>query len=45
MNSIYENQGLETYESIRARLADTICDECGYACFVHKENCSRKGVK
>ena len=43
--SAFENQGLETYESIRARLADSICDECGYACFVHMSNCSRKVVK
>jgi hypothetical protein len=43
--SAFENQGLETYESIRTRLADSICPECQYACFVHKENCSRKVVK
>lgn len=34
---------LETYDSIRARVADSICDECGYACWVHMENCSHKG--
>jgi hypothetical protein len=44
MNSIHENRNsFESYDSIRARLADTICDECQYACFVHKDNCSKKG--
>jgi len=42
MNSLYENRNsLESYEQIRARLADSICDECGYACFVHMSNCSK----
>lgn len=43
MNSIYEiRNSLESYEQIRERLADSICDECGYACFVHMDNCSKK---
>jgi hypothetical protein len=46
MNSLHENRNsLESYSQIRERLADSICDECEYACFVHKENCSRKVVK
>ena len=46
MNSLHENRNsLESYSQIRERLADSICNECEYACFVHKENCSRKVVK
>jgi effector-binding domain-containing protein len=46
MNSLHENRNsLESYSQIRERLADSICPECEYACFVHKENCSRKVVK
>jgi hypothetical protein len=46
MNSILENKNsFESYSQIRERLADTICSECEYACFVHKENCSMKGNK
>ena len=42
MNSIFENRNsLESYDQIRTRLADSICDECGYACFVHMSNCSK----
>ena len=43
--SAFENRNVETYDSIRARLADSICDECQYACYVHKDNCSRKVSK
>ena len=44
MNSLFENRNsLESYEEIRSRLADSICDECGYACYVHMSDCSRKG--
>ena len=46
MNSLFENKNsLESYSQIRERLADSICSECEYACFVHKENCSRKENK
>ena len=46
MNSIYENRNsLESYSQIRERLADSICPECQYACFVHMANCSRKESK
>ena len=46
MNSIHENRNsLESYDSIRTRLADSICDECQYACYVHKAECSRKEYK
>jgi hypothetical protein len=46
MNSLHENRNsLESYSQIRERLADSICPECDYACFAHKENCSRKVVK
>jgi hypothetical protein len=44
MNSLNENRNsLESYEQIRERLAESICDECQYACFVHKSDCSKKG--
>ena len=29
-NSIFEGRGVESYDSIRTRLADAICPECGY---------------
>jgi len=46
MNSLHENRNsLESYDQIRTRLADSICPECEYACFVHKSDCSRKESK
>jgi len=46
MNSIHENRNsLESYDSIRTRLADSICDECQYACYVHKAECSKSQTK
>ena len=46
MNSLFENRNsLESYDSIRTRLADTICPECQYACYVHMADCSRKESK
>jgi hypothetical protein len=46
MNSIHENRNsLESYSQIRERLADSICDECQYACYVHKTECSKSQSK
>jgi hypothetical protein len=29
-NSVFEGRGAESYDSIRTRLADAICPECGW---------------
>jgi hypothetical protein len=29
-NSVFEGLGVEPYDSIRTRLAEAICPECGY---------------
>jgi hypothetical protein len=43
MNSLYENRNmLESAKKTRIRLADSICSECGYACFAHTPECSNK---
>ena len=42
MNSIHENRNsLESYSQIRERHADSNCDECQNACYVHKTECSK----
>jgi len=44
MNSLFENlNSHESYSQIRERLAESICDECQYAGFVHMSDCSKKG--
>ena len=30
MNSLFENRNAEGYETMRSRLANVICPECGY---------------